>query len=188
MNDRMTRNQLDIAMQKLLDLSKTSLTNDFATSDLKRKSYVYALSNMSYEMFEKAVVKHDQKSRYFPEPSDLNKAYHEIKKEENAKLQEMEFTQDCVLCENRGIFFYNKQQNGISCQYAARCICERGNKYICVPRVDYIFSISALISETEKIQKPPDDAGDSWEPKKIFIQDILNSKTLTQRDDVPVFG
>ena len=56
------------------------------------------------------------------------------------------------------------------------------------PRIDNIFDIHALQSEIENAQKSTINSGYCWESKKICIQDVLNNKTDTQQDDVPVFG
>jgi len=177
--------QVKDCMSKLIKLSKSNFFGtNFELNDEWEKAYEYAIRPMEYELFDDTISAALAKHNYLPKPADLKKAYGEVKIQNNQEIAEMKHFDDCPLCENRGVFTYTKD----NCEYVARCVCARGQKYINAPSIDRIFDLNSLNKEVENSKIIPPDAGDGYEPKKVSIQDILRTRNYTESGNVPVFG
>jgi len=157
------------AMNKLIKLSKT----DFFAKDIENNAeikyaYEYTIRNIEYSLFDDTLSIALSKRNYFPKPADLKKAYAEAKLQRNQKIVEAKHTDNCTICENRGVIMYTK--NGSD--YAARCVCSRAQNYINAPAINQIINLDLVCKEAKS--------------KNTTVQKLLLGRNYTNITDQEV--
>lgn len=166
------------AMAKLINLAKTDFfSSEFYKNPILKEVYINQLGFMNFDLFDRTISIALSKHNKFPLPADLKKAHIEAKQEQAREIEAMTHDGDCPLCENRGMFFYYKE--GI--EYIARCICDRGKKYLKAPRIDSVFNMQQLITDSSDC--------DGFIPVDVSIniplQTLLKSQKYAIRSSVP---
>ncbi len=110
--------------------------------DFEKDIWYRELGRMSYERFNKIIQQVYTRCKFMPKLADIFEINKEIPYTEKRKAETKQVK--CKKCNASGIIIYKKIINNHEYDFAARCTCENGNKYIYNDGKYYIPSIAEL--------------------------------------------